>query len=251
MMPLYRKGSGPKLVLLHCLGMSHRMWDCLDALADRFELIACDFPGHGAAPVPSLPYGVEDLSEQLAAALRAEGIDRAHVAGLSLGGCVAQHFAASEPGMVDRLVLCDTTPCYDNDARANWAARAMAARRHGPYSLLQEIEPIWFTAEYLARDPVPAGLASMRQSFAACPPEGYALACEALATVDLIDMVGEIYARTLVLCGAHERLAFREAADWLAQSIAGAKLAFVPNAAHASVLEQPRWVEAALRSFLS
>jgi 3-oxoadipate enol-lactonase len=237
------------LVMLHCLGMSHHLWDCLGALADRFELVSYDLPGHGETPVPEAPYGIEELSEQLAAVLRRAGIGRAHVIGISLGGLIAQHFAASEPAMVDRLVLCDTTPRYTEEARLNWARRAAAARRDGAASLLPAIERIWFTAGFLAGDPPPA-LRLVRETFAACPGEGYALACEALAAADLLDLAEEIHARTLVLCGADEGLAFREAADWLAQNIAGAKLAWVPHAAHASVLEQPAWVEAVLRDFL-
>jgi 3-oxoadipate enol-lactonase len=247
---LHRAGRGTPLVMLHCLGMSHHLWDCLGALADRFELISYDLPGHGETPVPDSPFGIEDLSQQLAAVLRRNGITRAHVIGISLGGLIAQHFAASEPGMVDRLVLCDTTPRYTDDARANWVTRAAAARQNGPASLLPTIEKIWFTPGFLAADPVPPALRLVRDTFASCPGEGYALACEALGAADLLDLADEIHARTLVLCGAEESLAFREAADWLAQNIAGAKLAWVPRAAHASVLEQPRWTEAVLRDFL-
>jgi 3-oxoadipate enol-lactonase len=247
---LHRVGSGMPLVMLHCLGMTHRLWDCLGGLADRFELVSYDLPGHGETPVPDAPYGIEDLSRQLAAVLKRNGIRHAHVIGISLGGLIAQQFAASEPGMVDRLVLCDTTPRYTDDARANWVLRAAAARQNGPASFLPAIEKIWFTAGFLAADPVPAALHLVRDSFAACSGEGYALACEALAAADLLDMAEQIHTRTLVLCGAEESLAFREAADWLAQHIAGAKLAYVPHAAHASVLEQPTWFEAVLRDFL-
>lgn len=245
---LHRSGTGPALVLLHCLGMSHHLWDCLGGLADRFELISYDLPGHGETPVPPAPYGIAELSDQLAAVLRGAGIARAHVMGISLGGLVAQHFAADHPGMVDRLVLCDTTPCYNEDAKANWVTRAAAARAHGPASLLPMVEKIWFTPHFLAAER-PA-LRLVRDTFAVCSGEGYALACEALGAADLLDMAEEIHARTLVLCGDHESLAFREAADWLARSIAGARLAWVPNAAHASVLEQPGWMEQVLREFL-
>lgn len=92
---LHRTGSGPALVLLHCLGMTRRLWDPLLPLADNYTLITYDFPGHGETPPPAAPYGVEDLSNQLAAVLRTNAITKAHVGGLSLGGLVAQHFAAT------------------------------------------------------------------------------------------------------------------------------------------------------------
>jgi pimeloyl-ACP methyl ester carboxylesterase len=247
---LHRRGSGTPLVMLHCLGMSHHLWDCLGGLADRFELVSYDLPGHGETPVPPVPYGIEELSGQLAAVLQRNGIARAHVIGISLGGLIAQHFAATRPAMVDHLILCDTTPRYTDEARANWAVRAAAARQSGPVSLLPTIEKIWFTGGFLALDPPHPALRLVRDTFAACPGEGYALACEALGAADLLDLAEEIHARTLVLCGSDESLAFREAADWLARNIAGAKLAWVPQAGHASVLEQPGWVETVLRDFL-
>ena len=94
---------------------------------DRCKLISYDLPGHGETAFPSAPYGIEELSAQFAAVLRREGIDRAHVTGISLGGLVAQCFAATEPAMVDRLVLCDTTPRCTDEARANWISRRRGA----------------------------------------------------------------------------------------------------------------------------
>jgi 3-oxoadipate enol-lactonase len=206
-------------------------------------------PGHGESPVPE-PYGIEDLSSQLHALMHEHGIEKAHVMGISLGGLVAQHFAATHPAMVDHLVLCDTTPRYTDEARANWAVRAAAARANGPASLLPQIEKIWFTAGFNARTPTPSAIQLVRDTFARCAAEGYALACEALAAADLVDCAGDISATTLVLCGDEESPAFLEAAEWLASNIRVAAIAHVPEAAHASVLEQPVWIERALRVFL-
>jgi 3-oxoadipate enol-lactonase len=246
---LHRSGSGPALVMLHCLGMDHHLWDSLHPLADRFELIRYDLPGHGETPIPA-PYGIEDLSDQLADVLNRHAISRAHIIGISLGGLVAQHFAATYAASVDRLILCDTTPRYGDQARANWQVRAAAARRDGPASLLPAIEQIWFTADFNSRLPTPPAILQVRETFARCSGEGYALACEALEAADLLDHADEIQAPTLVLCGMDESLAFREASEWLATSIGGAQLAYIPNAAHASVLEQPEWIEKAIRQFL-
>ena len=246
---VHRSGQGPVLAMLHCLGMSHHLWDCLGGLADRFTLLSYDLPGHGETALPAAAYGIEDLSAQLAAVLRREGIPRAHVMGISLGGLVAQCFAATEPAMTDRVVLCDTTPRYTEDARAMWAVRAAGARRNGPASLLPDIETIWFTAGFLAASP-PA-LQLVRDTFRACPGEGYALACEALAAADLRPLAPRIRAATLVICGSEERPPFLDAARWLGANIAGARLEFIPQAAHASVLEQPARIEALVRAFLA
>src|SRR3954453_487128 len=78
---VHRKGSGPALGLLHCLGVDHRLWDTAAAGLERdFTLLTYDFPGHGATPVPAQGYGVAQLSAQLARLLEREGIGRAHLA---------------------------------------------------------------------------------------------------------------------------------------------------------------------------
>jgi 3-oxoadipate enol-lactonase len=245
---LHRAESGPALVMLHCLGMTHHLWDCLGGLADKYTLLSYDLPGHGETPLPAAPYGVEELSAQLAAVLRREGIGRAHIMGISLGGLVAQCFAATEPAMTDKLVLCDTTPRYTDEARANWVVRAAAARKDGAASLLPTIEKIWFTPGFVAADPPAVRL--VRDTFRVCSGEGYALACEALGAADLRDLAPLIEAPTLVVCGADEGQAFKDAAHWLRDNIAGARLEMIPSAGHASVLEQSVRIEKLLREFL-
>ena len=245
---LHRSGRGTPLLMLHGLGMDRHVWDGLAALSDHRELIGCDLPGHGETPTPAQPYGIEDLSEELGATLRQHGIQRADIIGHDLGGVVAQHLAAHDPGMVDRLILCGTTPTYNEDDQALWRQHAAAARRTGTATVALSLEADWFAPAFRASNP-PA-LRQMRDSFDACTPEGIAVACEALASADLIEFAGAIYARTLVLVGDSDTLAYREAADWLAQSIAGAKLAFVPHAAHMPMLEQPGWMTEVLRAFL-
>ena len=246
---LHRQGSGLPLVLLHCLGVDRHFWDFCRDLSDRYTLLTYDLPGHGASAVPPGPYGIEDLSRQLADLLERHGIGRAHVAGISLGGLIAQHFAASRPDLVDRLVLIDTTPRYTDEMRAMWAERAATARSAGVAALVEGLLKIWFT-------PVAVGangpaVRYVRATLARSPGEGYALACEALAAADLRPLAASITAPTLVVCGDDDIPSFLDAARWLAAQIAGARLAWIKEARHASVLERPEQALALLREFLA
>jgi 3-oxoadipate enol-lactonase len=244
---LHRSGSGPPLVLLHCLGVDHRFWDFALPLASEFTLLRYDLPGHGATAVPSESYRIEDLSDQLAAVLAAHGIARPRMAGISLGGLIAQHFAANE--VVDRLVLIDTTPRYTEEMRATWAERAATARTRGAAALVEDLLKVWFSADFLAQDP-PA-VRYVRSTLGRTSGEGYALACEALAAADLRNGATKIRAPTLVICGDDDLPSFRDAAEWLAGSIESAKLAWIGGARHASVLEQPDRACTLLRGFLA
>lgn len=245
---LHRRGKGPPLTLLHCLGMSWRFWDVLEPLTDRFELIAYSFPGHHDTPLPEHPYGVPELSRQLYDVLRREGVTRTHLLGISLGGSVAAHFAGTYPGMVDHLVLADCTPRYEDESRANWPKRGAAARANGVASLIPMLLPIWFSAPSLAAEG--PNVRFVRDTLAACSGEGYALACDALAALDAREEAGRITAPTLILVGSEERQAFQDAAGWMHGRIAGSRLEVVPVAGHASIRERPEHVLRLLQDFL-
>ena len=65
----YREtGTGPGLVLLHSLGLSHREWEpIVDALAARFRVVLPDLPLHGdSEDRPGHPYTPDWLSEVIA-----------------------------------------------------------------------------------------------------------------------------------------------------------------------------------------
>ena len=95
-MHFQRTGSGPPLVLLHGLGGVHAIWTPVLPLLERERgVIAPDLPGfgrsdplaNGAAPTAAALAGaVGELLDEL-------GIERAHVAGNSLGGWVALELA--------------------------------------------------------------------------------------------------------------------------------------------------------------
>jgi 3-oxoadipate enol-lactonase len=245
---VHRTGSGPPAVLLHCLGVDHRFWDFAAGLADAFTLLTYDLPGHGATPVPAGPYDIADLSKQLAGLFRRHDLAHAHVVGISLGGLVAQHFAATWPGLVDRLVLIDTTPRYTDELRRMWVERAATARTAGVAALVDGLLNIWFTPEFVAANG-PA-VRYVRTALARTSGEGYALACEALGAADLRPLARQIAAPTLVLCGADDIASFLDAARWLTENIRGTRLAWLPGARHASVLEKPDEAVALMREFL-
>jgi len=248
MLQLHRRGKGVPLVLIHCLGQSWRFWDVLEPLTDAFELIAYDLPGHGDSALPGHQYGVPELTEQLRAATERAGLTRFHLMGISLGGSIAQHFAGTYPEAVDRLVLADCTPRYTDEARLNWPVRAKAARDHGVASLIPMLMKIFFTQDSLDADT--ADVRHVRQTFEACSGEAYALACEALATLDAREQAARITAPTLILCGSNEGQPFKDAARWMHETIRGSRSVEVPGAGHASVRERPGFAIEQLRTFL-
>ena len=178
----------------------------------------------------------------------ANNIARAHVAGISLGGLIAQHFAATRPELTDRLILIDTTPRYTDELRRMWDERAATARQTGVAAMVDGLLAIWFSADAVGRGD--AGVRYVRETLARCSGEGYALACEALKAADLRALAPKIAARTLVVCGDDDIPSFLDAARWLAATIPSAELAWIKGAKHASVLESPEEARRLMRTFL-
>lgn len=104
-------GSGPPLLLVHGLAVSHEEWlPTLPLLARHFRCIAPDLPGHGKSEKRSpadYAYTREAFADTVADLLSALGIARAHVCGHSMGGGIALVLAADRSEMVDRLVVID------------------------------------------------------------------------------------------------------------------------------------------------
>jgi 3-oxoadipate enol-lactonase len=246
---VHRRGRGKPLVLLHCLGMDWHFWDVLEPLAAEFELIAYSLPGHHDTKVPAAPYGEAELSEQLRTLLKREGVAKAHLAGISMGGSLAQHFAGTYPEMVDRVILCDCTPRYNDEMRANWPVRAGLARKNGVASLIPMLEKVFFTQPSL--DENGPNVRHVKEKWAACSGEGYALGCEWLAVLDAREQAKRMSMPTLIMLGSNEGPPFKDAAQWMKANIPGATgIVEVPMAGHASVRERPEFALQQFRRFL-
>ena len=97
--------AAPLVLLLHGFAVSRHLYDAqVPALAERFRVVTYDTRGHGESPVPDGPYSLDDLVDDVVALLDRLGVERAHVAGLSLGGMTGMRLAAREPARVHRLV---------------------------------------------------------------------------------------------------------------------------------------------------
>jgi pimeloyl-ACP methyl ester carboxylesterase len=127
-----RAGDGPPLVLLHPLGADRCVWNpVVAALGDEFDVIALDLPGFGQSPpltdVTPTPRALADV---VAALLRELGIERPHVAGISLGGWVALELGlAGAAGGVTAIAPAGlwAAPLVPNASLAHRLARALGS----------------------------------------------------------------------------------------------------------------------------
>ncbi len=113
------EGSGEPVVLVHGVLSSLHTWDgWAEELKRHRRVIRLDLPSFGlTGPGSEAQRGVDYYVEFMAKFLDAVGIERASMAGNSLGGAITWAFAARYPGRVDRIVLLNAGGFLTDDDR--------------------------------------------------------------------------------------------------------------------------------------
>jgi len=146
------EGSGPALIFIHG-GMDnpHAFDDLAPAFTDRFRVIAYARRGHGRSEGTG-PFDMDTLTADLLGLMDALRIDKAHLAGWSMGGNEVTGMASKYPERVDRIVYLDGAfDCADPDFPA--AFKAIPARfLHTPEGAMTSLDSYraYYKAEVLA-----------------------------------------------------------------------------------------------------
>jgi 2-succinyl-6-hydroxy-2,4-cyclohexadiene-1-carboxylate synthase len=229
-----------EVLLLHGFTHTGNSWEpVVRALGKRYRALAPDIRGHGEA---SERFPV-DLAAVLAD-LEAQLDPGSTLVGYSMGGRLALHLAAAQPGRIGRLVLIGASPGIADE-------HERAARRAADEELASEIEHLSIEefARRWARTPVLAGLpAEVAEQVIADrlrnTPKGLARALTGLGTgalPSLWDRLGELSMPVMLVVGERDQK-FREIASRMAESLPDAQLVVVSGVGHAVHLEVPERV---------
>jgi pimeloyl-ACP methyl ester carboxylesterase len=177
----------------------------LPAYTQHFSCIALDLPGTGESDKPLGPYATETYADQVAAFLRAVGIEQAHVAGVSLGAGVGMHLAVRHPDRVRSLSLhsaWDTSDLYLKTIVELWRTTASTLPSVAE-TVIQAIFPLCFTPEmYVNRPEFVDTLADFVRGRPAQPLEAFLAQSEAAIGHDVGAALGEIRVSCLITVGA-------------------------------------------------
>ncbi len=242
-------GAGPNVVLVHGFSLDTRMWDDqFDVLAERFRVARYDARGFGKSTTPTGPFSHMD---DLAALLDAQGMDRASVVGLSMGGRIAADFALTHPHRLDKLVLIDAgisgQTMSPEFSKINADLRANARAGH-----VNSTKELWVRSPLFApAAAIPEVRARLRTivhdwsgwQWVSTDPQ---LPLDPPAWGRLRDVAAE----TLVLVGELDLPDFHAAAGHVVASAPNARKVVIAGAGHMSNMEAPAAVNAALLGFL-
>ncbi|TMD26264.1 MAG: alpha/beta fold hydrolase [Chloroflexi bacterium] len=126
----FEAGRGDPLVLIHGLGDDHRAWRrAVPDLMLRHRVLLYDLRGHGQTTLGKPDGSLRQLGQDLVALLDALDVERARIAGFSLGGTIAMRVGIDHPERVERLVLVATSSRVGRSA-AGWYRERRAMVEH-------------------------------------------------------------------------------------------------------------------------
>ncbi|MBV9367700.1 MAG: alpha/beta fold hydrolase [Solirubrobacterales bacterium] len=248
------QGEGAPLLLIPYTSADHACYAFqLPSYTEHFSCIALDLPGSGESDKPAGPYSTETYADQVAAFLGAVGIERAHVAGISLGAAVGIHLAARHPGRVRSLSLHSgwhASDDYLNIVVEQWRTLASTLPTVADV-VIQGIFPWCFTPEmYLERPEFVDALVDFVRGRPAQPLDAFLAQTDAVLAHEASAALGEIDAPTLITFGARDLVCSTRFAQPLKNGIAGSELVVFDHLSHPGLHEDPETFNRATLDFL-
>lgn len=239
----------PRLALIHSLALDRSVWNgVVKELAGRAEILTYDCRGHGKSGRKSGPYTFELFARDLAELLDDLGWPSVVVAGCSMGGCVAQAFAAGYPQRTRGSCLIDTTAWYGAEAPKQWRERAATGRTKGLEALVGFQVTRWFSDGFRASRP--GTVDALTKIFLANNLDCYEATCEMLGTADLRSLLSSIKPPVAVVVGEEDYATTVDMAKALNQGIPRSTLTVLAGARHITPVERPTDIAKEITSLL-
>ncbi len=272
-------GAGPVILMLHGIGGGHRAFaPQVETFASLgYRAVAWDMPGYGhSAPID--PYTFKGLAQScitLIESLLGSSDERRPAApsregplggqrstqsgerggvillGHSMGAMVAQEVMARRPELVNRLILCGTSPSFgkpDGDWQRDFIAQRTAPLDAGQ-TMAQLAEVL--VPQMIGPGSLPEGVALATHCMAGVNPPTYRKALEALVTFDRRAALALIQVPTLLVAGEFDKNAPPAVMQKMAARIAGSRYAELPGIGHLMNLEAPDEFDALVLGFLA
>lgn len=241
------------MVLLHALSLHATMWEAqagaLRALGHR--VLTPDQRGFGTTPRGDAPPSLDTVADDVARTLDEYGIERAALAGSSMGGYVAMAFLRRFPDRVAGLALMSARATADTPEAAAQRlqfAHVVQVEKAGP-AVVERVTPALLGATTRQRSP--ELLARVLADARAADPAALAWAQRAIVTrPDSTDVLRATRVPAVVIAGAEDELVAAEESRHVADALQHARLVTVADAGHLQPLEAPETVTAALGHLL-
>lgn len=238
--------DGPALILLHGYTDSHRSFDLLRPhLPESWRTIAVTARGHGQSDKPVGAYGAADMAGDVKALLDVLGVERALIAGHSMGAAVALQFAADYPERTKGLVLMGTFASFQDKPEVG----ELLASVNG---FDECVDPEFVLA---FQESTFAGLIPQRfldtivSESLRCPAFVWRAALQQLLNISIADIALRSRAPALLIHGAEDAFVPIEDQLKLRDLLASARVFSMRGVGHAPHWERPAETASLMRAF--
>lgn len=234
-------GSGEQAVLLiNGVGDDLEGWGFQrdDFAAAGLRVVTFDNRGCGSSGQPPGPYTSAEMARDAKGLADALGLAPFHLVGVSMGGVIAQEYAAAWPGDLRSVVLASTYSKPDPLTYAAFEVWALIAEVAGMPVMMRQQAPWVFSTEFYASQPerLAGFLAEMERSTQ--PAAGFAAQIGALLTHDCTARLASITTPALVLASQDDIIIKPALSRALFEALPAADWALLPGG-HAAFLEDP------------
>ena len=246
-------GEGHPLLVIPGLGVPGLVWmSQLGPLARRFRIIALDSRGIGDSAAPPGPWSVADLGADAAGLLEGLRIERAHVLGSSMGTFVAMQLAATRPGKVSRLVLCNACPRLPQAARDRVLLWQRMRRAGVPDELWLQDQLMWTLPDEYFENPslVQMLLQGSIKTWGQTDRQGYENLLQAALDYDGFKTAPQVRAQALVLSSRDDRMIPAGYGEDLSRLLPRGSFISLPGGGHMPQFLTPRPFIQAISRFL-
>ena len=237
---LFQNGSArtTPLVLLHGFPLDGRIWEAVVPRLANYRVVTIDLPGFGKSATISAN-SMEQFSFALHDVLQTAGLLPCVIAGLSMGGYVAQDFLRRYRGDVLGLILVDTKSAADDPVqRAGRDAMIALVRDKGPTAVVdQMLHKVLGETTHRTR---PMVVRRAREIMTAQSAAGIEHALTAMR--DRPDYTADLPAirvPVLIIVGEEDTIATPVTATAMAEKVPGSKRVQIFDAGHFAPLEAP------------
>jgi len=239
-------GSGKPIIFIHGYPLDHTIWlPLVPELQKHAQLILPDLRGYGQSPAPSGVYSMELLAADILILMDKLSLEKAVIAGHSVGGYIALHFARDYPDRLAGLALV-ASHCYSDSPELiqNRLETAEKVERTGnakfiAESILPNLTPNEALQEKLGlliERAKPAGVAGILRGMAQRKET-----CEVLSNLDV---------PTVIIAGEMDKHLSINEAQQMTAMLKKPWLEIIRGAGHMPMMEAPQQVTQILLSLL-
>ncbi len=241
-------GKGQPLLFIHGLGSSTQDWELqVSEFSKTYQVITFDLRGHGRSDKPAGPYSLAMFAADTAGLLKSLDVKSAHVVGLSLGGGIAFQLAIDFPALVKTMVIVNSAP---EMVVRTFKDRVRVWQRFAIVRLLGMRK----MGEVLSKRLFPKNEhETLRElfveSWAKNDSRAYQAAMRAMVGWSVTDKLGSIKCPALIITADQDytSVALKEEYTKL---LPNAQLVVIPDAHHATPVEQPDLFNTVLMDFI-